>query len=356
MLLSILIIRKVRIIILILILNTFSSTGLTARTDPIDSTKTMSYVINSKTTLVYSRPKPFEFIKVIPRDYGAFCKTVFRKDQIIHIAEIAGETALLIALDQQILDDAQNFGRTIHLAGTSNQTTLINKSVTISNKEIKLQFNVPTDVNSTFYYLGDGWTHTTLAISFWISGLISKDFRSLRIASELGECILTTGIATQFLKHITGRQSPYTTSVKGGTWHFFPNQKQYADHVPEHDAFPTGHLATAMATVTVIADNYPEHKFIRPLGYSLMSLLGFAMLNNGVHWAGDYPVGIALGYVFAKVAVNHGRVIHSTDHSTSLSKNRWKFSPSVTFVSNEFVGSGLGIRWSVVNRNQSAQQ
>ena len=38
-----------------------------------------------------------------------------------------------------------------------------------------------------------------------------------------------------------------------------------------------------------------------------MGLLGYAMLNNGVHWASDYPVGIALGYAFAKIAVRNGR-------------------------------------------------
>ncbi|HEX8658769.1 MAG TPA: hypothetical protein VF690_14595, partial [Hymenobacter sp.] len=65
--------------------------------------------------------------------------------------------------------------------------------------------------------------------------------------------------------------------------------------------------ATAMATVTVIADNYPEYRFIRPLGYSLMGLLSYSMLNNGVHWASDYPIGIALGYAFAKIAVRSGR-------------------------------------------------
>ena len=62
-----------------------------------------------------------------------------------------------------------------------------------------------------------------------------------------------------------------------------------------------------MATVTVIAENYPEYHFIRPVGYGLMGVLGYAMLNNGVHWASDYPLGIALGYGFAKIAVRNGR-------------------------------------------------
>ena len=31
------------------------------------------------------------------------------------------------------------------------------------------------------------------------------------------------------------------------------------------------------------------------------------MLNNGVHWASDYPLGIWLGYAFGKMAVRKGR-------------------------------------------------
>ena len=38
-----------------------------------------------------------------------------------------------------------------------------------------------------------------------------------------------------------------------------------------------------------------------------MGLLGYSMLNNGVHWASDYPIGIAIGYAFAKIAVRNGR-------------------------------------------------
>ena len=112
----------------------------------------------------------------------------------------------------------------------------------------------------------------------------------------------------QLLKHITGRQSPFTSTAPGGLWRPFPNQAVYAKNVPHYDAFPSGHLATAMATVTVIASNYEDYKFIRPLGYTLMGVLGYAMLNNGVHWASDYPLGLALGYAFAKIAVNKGRM------------------------------------------------
>ena len=92
--------------------------------------------------------------------------------------------------------------------------------------------------------------------------------------------------------------------VPAGDWHPFPNPGKYQKSVSNYDAFPSGHLATAMATITILAGNYPDNKYIKPVGYSLMGLLGYAMLNNGVHWISDYPLAIAIGYTCGKIAVS----------------------------------------------------
>lgn len=76
----------------------------------------------------------------------------------------------------------------------------------------------------------------------------------------------------------------------------------------KYDAFPSGHLSTAMVAVTVISSNYPEYTFMKPLGYTLMSALTFQMVNNGGHWYSDYPLAIAMGWMFGKIAVDRGRV------------------------------------------------
>jgi len=51
-----------------------------------------------------------------------------------------------------------------------------------------------------------------------------------------------------------------------------------------------------------------EYKFIKPLGYSLMTILAFQMLNNGVHWASDYPLALAMGYSLGMLATSQGRI------------------------------------------------
>jgi hypothetical protein len=81
-----------------------------------------------------------------------------------------------------------------------------------------------------------------------------------------------------------------------------------------------------MMTITVLADNYPEYSLIRPIGYTLMGLLGFQMMNNGVHWASDYPLALAIGYGLGKVAVSHGRKVVSAGDVPEKAAKRSFFS------------------------------
>jgi len=97
--------------------------------------------------------------------------------------------------------------------------------------------------------------------------------------------------------------------VSGGDWHPFPNPAKYQKKVSNFDAFPSGHMATAMATLTVLLSNYPDNKYIKPVGYSLLGVLGFAMINNGVHWISDYPLGLAIGYTCGKIVSARGHLV-----------------------------------------------
>ncbi|RZL13880.1 MAG: phosphatase PAP2 family protein, partial [Hymenobacter sp.] len=265
------------------------------------------YTVAPGVTWHYERPGQLRWLLHIPRDVVQFPGTYFKRDNLPAFAAIALASVGLYAADEGILHGAQNFGRAIGLDASSTQKTLVYWPLYIGKAKVPFEFNVPSNLNSTFYFLGDGWTHLTIATSFLAYGVIKKDNRASQTASQLGEAILSTGLVVQALKRTTGRQSPFRSTQDRGRWFFLPSYNTYQRNVSNYDAFPTGHLATAMATVTVIAENYPEYHFIRPVGYGLMGLLGYAMLNNGVHWASDYPLGIALGYGFAKIAVRNGR-------------------------------------------------
>lgn len=274
---------------------------------PARRVRRTDYTVAPGVTWHYERPRPFQWLYHIPRDVGEIPGYTFKKKNVPVLAGIVGSSAVLYLFDQIIIDGVQRGGQSLGITAHDSQRTLFRLPFHIGSVNLPIEYNAPDNFNTSLYFLGDGWTHLTIATSFFAYGVFGHDNRALQTSSQLGEAILTTGLATQLLKHLTGRQSPNVSTQPRGKWDLLPNYNDYQHAVPAHDAFPTGHLATAMATVTVIADNYPEYRFIRPVGYGLMTALGAAMLNNGVHWASDYPLGIAMGYAFAKIAVAHGR-------------------------------------------------
>ena len=313
------------------------------------------YTVAPGVTWHYDKPKPFRWAFHIPRDLGQFPAYAFRKENTnTFVGLVAGSVVLWVA-DQAIVDESQRFGRFLGLWPKSTQKSLVYIPFHIGSANLPFEFNVPDNLNSTFYYLGDGWTHLAVASSFWIYGGLNKDNRALQTSSQLGEAIFSTGLIVQGLKRLTGRQSPYVATKDRGEWHLFPSYSRYQNFVPNYDAFPTGHLATAMATVTVIADNYPEYHFIRPLGYSLMGLLGYSMLNNGVHWASDYPIGIALGYAFGKIAVRNGRsrvepLVDPAEQATGMARPRrpqpwYRQGTLAPYAYGPFTGASWSLRW-----------
>jgi hypothetical protein len=281
--------------------------------------------IDSANSMLFYRPKPFQFAKNVPLDLYQLGKTSFSKRNLPKLGAILAGTALLVAVDQPILDAAQQFGRYINLDAERKSKTVLAVKLGGFNVDV---LDLPQNVNSAIYFMGEGWPSILIAGGFYGYGLFANDYRALQTTSQMTEMFFTLAITTQFIKRITGRESPfraigdYGSNKPGGDWHPFPNPKIYQKIVSKYDAFPSGHLATAMATVTILAGNYPDNKYIKPVGYTLMGLIGYSMLNNGVHWISDYPIAIAIGYTCGKIALSRGRkVITKTgiDHGKSSS-------------------------------------
>jgi len=194
------------------------------------------------------------------------------------------------------------------------------------------------DVSDFFVSLGDGKSQFALAGVFAAYGLVTDDQKALRTGSQIVQAVLASGTVVQLLKHVTGRESPFTRSSATGIWRFFPNQIDYLKHVPAYDAFPSGHICTSMATVIVVAENYSETKWIRPVGYVVSGLVGIGMVNRGIHWYSDYPLGLALGYAFGMIAA------HPDGITAAASKDEGKTHVSVAPMMGE---QGVGLSMSV---------
>jgi hypothetical protein len=249
---------------------------------------------------MFTRPRRFESIRSVPGTLATSARDVARRSSISKALLIGASTVALYAADERIYAESRRLGNTLGLAPEHPEWALRVSGVKL--------FYVPTTVSSGFYYLGDGWTTMAVAGTFFAVGTVRKDNRALRTASEITGSMFALGIVTQSLKHLTGRQTPSAATVPRGKWRPLAGWHDYSANTPQYDAFPSGHLATAMATVTVIAENYPDNRWVRPIGYSLMTGLSFAMVNNGVHWASDYPLALAIGGTIGHAAARRGRV------------------------------------------------
>ena len=274
--------------------------------DTVRLVKAQIYNLDSDESCLYFRPKPFQFAKNVPSDIYRMGKTAFNRKNLPKLGGILAGSALLLLVDQPVTDAAKQFGRYINLDPARKSKTLI--EFDLGSFHVNAM-EIPDNLNSTFYYLGEGWGSMLFAGGFYSYGLVTNDYRARQTASQITESIFALGFTTQFIKRITGRQSPFRAipdGNPGGAWHPFPAPGKYQKSVSNYDAFPSGHLATIMATITVISSNYPDSKYIKPVGYSLMGLLAYSMLNNEVHWISDYPLAIAIGYTCGKIVSSRG--------------------------------------------------
>ena len=255
-----------------------------------------TFQINDNLTYSYKKPKLFEVIKYLPNDLIEFGKFTVQDENILWTGLAIGSTAAIIPFDQKLLENAVEIGEPIGLSSDARYERLFGV--------LEL---IPTDINAGIYFLGNGVMTLLIGGGFYTAGKINSDFRALNTANELVEILISVGVTTQTIKRITGRQSP-TAAIEGGNpgghWTPFPSFSAYQSETPNYDAMPSGHLATFMATLTVISTNYPEVKWIKPIGYSLMGILAFEMVSSRVHWVSDYPLALLIGYAIGKNAAN----------------------------------------------------
>ena len=272
----------------------------------------------------YSPPQGLTFLTSFPSDLHEYGKLTFRKDKLNEWLVVSALTGIMIVYDEPLIVEAQKIGNRFNLTNEDKTRPFFS----IFDQPIRF----PTDLGSSLYFIGDGILHLGIASSFYTYGKFTHDNRAMQTGSQVAQAMASVGVLTQVIKHITGRVSPfrnYTSqeTLDDGTiiyipedrWTPFPNQVEYHKHVSTYDAFPSGHMAVCMATVTIIAENYSEVKWIRPVGYTTMTLLGFQMMNNGVHWVSDHPLAIAMGYYLGKIAVNNGRKKISGENKSHFS-------------------------------------
>jgi hypothetical protein len=219
-------------------------------------------------------PNWHEFVTNTPSNMFSVVSSSFTSENLPALGYISAVTTALVITDAQTHSAVKTFFK--------------------NNKSLK-------NFGKYAVYMGDAKVEFGIGGLFALYGGIFGDNLALRTGLQCTEAIISNGIMVQLLKRITGRESPLKASSGSGIWQFFPNVKKYQKNQPQYYSFPSGHLSTLMAAITVISENYPESNYIKPVGYSLMGILGVGLVAKDMHWFSDFPLAMALGYEFGKI-------------------------------------------------------
>ncbi len=206
---------------------------------------------------------------------------------------------------------------TITMIGAATGVLLLTDHATFhASRTLYLRNSFVQHTSDAVVRMGDGTTHAAIAAGFGVYGFVARDSRAMETGGQIIEALLATGITVQLMKRISGRESPQTAPNGTSRWRPFPSLAGYQRNQPKYYSFPSGHIATTMATLTVIEENYPEAHWLRPVGYVALAGLGVSLVNVRYHWFSDLPLGLLLGYGFGKLASHHTRSADDTENST----------------------------------------
>lgn len=257
--------------------------------------ESQNYTATNGEIYTYKKPKFFKMFANIPKNVVGTIRDFGEKENLIALGGATLLTVTLLPTDQYLLDNSRLLGERLGL-----------KDVARYNNFGPLT-NIPPNLTSAIYLIGNGTTPILLSVGFATFGLIKNDYRALNTATGLLESLAVSGVFSQTIKRVTGRQSP-EPAIKagnpGGEWNPFPSFSAFLKYTPQYDAMPSGHVMTATAALNVIIVNYPDKKWLKPVGYSLIGILGFEMVQANVHWYSDYPIALVMGYIIGKNIAN----------------------------------------------------
>lgn len=263
-----------------------------------------------------------QIITEIPSSSKFLFKKSFSKEALPYWGLIGGSTGVLYYYDEQIYADIQKRGRDWGIGNHDNTSS----AISFSGHEL---VRLPTDTGSFLYFLGDGWMHAAIGGTFLATGQLKSDNYAFNTGMMLWHGMVVSTIYNQILKRSFGRESPEVSTHNRGNTRPFPSFNEYNSKTASYDAMPSGHVMTATLTFTIISERYPEYNhYTYPIGAVWISALMFQMVNNGVHWASDYPLGIAMGYIFGKAATQISKK-SETRAKTGDETSSWSILPTM---------------------------
>ena len=153
-----------------------------------------------------------------------------------------------------------------------------------------------TDVLADIFEpFGNGAFALTGLAAVYIFEHFNENEKATRTTLIATESFLITSLYTTVLKYSFGRARPHNTDTNHDDSHM-----HFDGFSIKNNSFPSGHTSTAFAIATVVANEYEETPYIKPISYGLATLTGLSRINDQKHWASDVFLGAALGYFTSK--------------------------------------------------------
>lgn len=241
-----------------------------------------------------------EFLSIftkLPRDYYLFGQQLIKREELLPLSAVAGSTYAFYRYDQELWKSTSRTGK---------------------SPGYNHFWNSVEQFNGQYFQV-------SLVAGFLTWGLFGNE-RALRTSYQIARGILSSGIIVQVMKRATGRESPNKQSEPGGYWAGYPGEKQYGSDVARYDAMPSGHLQSAAVTFMVIAENYPEQKWIPWVGWPTMGVFAYSLAATNIHWWSDFPISLYLAYRFGKI-VTHD---NEKEEVVSNHKLKWDVYPTLS--------------------------
>ena len=133
-----------------------------------------------------------------------------------------------------------------------------------------------------------------LALSY-VAARVARNERwgsaTLRVAAGY----VAADLVESALKPVVGRERPH---VSGRPDRFHPFTT-----VGDYHAFPSAHVAHAAAIAAGVAEYGGERRWVAPLAYAAVGVVGWDRIRADQHWTSDVVAGAAIGVVGSKTVV-----------------------------------------------------
>ncbi|HRY84471.1 MAG TPA: phosphatase PAP2 family protein [Candidatus Cloacimonadota bacterium] len=145
-----------------------------------------------------------------------------------------------------------------------------------------------------FRRFGESWTVPALAGTALLGYL--GDSEKLFDTGMLGlKSVILARSVTGGLKLLSQRNRPFRELGN----QFWDEGKLSGDR----DSFPSGHTTMVWAIAPVLAEQFSELKWVKPVLYSCATLTSLSRINDDKHWASDVFFGFVVGYVTAELTL-----------------------------------------------------